>query len=244
LGIIVACLINLRHLILLRKKSSIDSIKNLLTTRQMIALYFYTWLWSMIGSWLLGIVWGILINPYYRSNINELLRPGSVSLISFGGFIGGILAGFWYFKKNNLPALRNWDLVIVYLPLIRVIHRIGCFLNGCCKGKPTQMAIGVYYPCNNITSYHPFPLYMAGFLMLIFLVLRSMRKKDYPDGFLLYFAFMFYFVGRFFIEFFRSEDYFVRVISVTMTQISCIIGFVIFSILFLKIIKLYSKRKI
>jgi len=240
LGIIVACLINIKYLIYLRNSKSVESIKNLLTVKQLVVFYFYLWLWSMIGSWFLGIIWGVLTNPYFRSHVNEVFWPGAVSLISFGGFIGGILAGFWYFKKINLPALRNWDLVVIYLPLIRVIHRIGCFLNGCCKGKPTRAAIGVYYPCDSTIAYHPFPIYMVVFLLFIFLVLRSMRKKDYPDGFLLYFAFTFYFGGRFFVEFFRNEYYFMKVAPITIAQISCTIGFVVFLVLLLKLIKLHS----
>jgi len=140
-----------------------------------------------------------------------------------------------------LPILRSWDLVAVYLPLIRVFHRIGCFLNGCCRGKPTKAAIGVYYPTDNAVAYHPFPLYMAVFLMVIFLILRYMRKRTYPDGFLWSVGFMLYFPGRFFIEFFRNEESIVRGIPITMAQLVCIIGSLVFLTVFLRLRKYYSK---
>ena len=76
----------------------------------------------------------------------------SVFAIWQGGleFLGGILSaiaviGFycWYHK---LPVRRYLDILAIGLMLALVFGRIGCFLNGCCFGKPTNLLWGVRFP--------------------------------------------------------------------------------------------------
>lgn len=73
-----------------------------------------------------------------------------------GGAILGISAIFLYLcfhkfviGRHELPIRRYLDVVAIALALALVLGRIGCFLNGCCYGKPTDLPWGVRFPYNS-----------------------------------------------------------------------------------------------
>jgi phosphatidylglycerol:prolipoprotein diacylglycerol transferase len=57
--------------------------------------------------------------------------------------IGVILFYIWYHK---LPMRHYLDVLAIGLVAALVFGRIGCFLNGCCYGKPTELPWGVRFP--------------------------------------------------------------------------------------------------
>ncbi|MDE6726456.1 MAG: prolipoprotein diacylglyceryl transferase, partial [Oscillospiraceae bacterium] len=50
--------------------------------------------------------------------------------VYYGGLIGGLIAGFIYVKKANMPFDVATDCAAVSIPLFHGISRIGCFLGG------------------------------------------------------------------------------------------------------------------
>jgi phosphatidylglycerol:prolipoprotein diacylglycerol transferase len=76
----------------------------------------------------------------------------SVFAIWQGGleFLGGILSAILviglYCRYHKLPVRRYLDILAIGLMLALVFGRIGCFLNGCCFGKPTNLPWGVRFP--------------------------------------------------------------------------------------------------
>lgn len=67
-------------------------------------------------------------------------------LIWYGGFAGGVLASWLYVRSHRLVWLRVADQVVPFLALGHAIGRIGCFLNGCCYGKPVGGCCGILFP--------------------------------------------------------------------------------------------------
>lgn len=76
----------------------------------------------------------------------------SVFAIWKGGLelLGGVLLAIavivlylWYY---NLPIRRYLDILAIGLMLALAFGRIGCFLNGCCFGKPTNLTWAVRFP--------------------------------------------------------------------------------------------------
>ena len=65
-------------------------------------------------------------------------------------FLGGVLMAigvvFVYVLANRLPLRRYFDILAIGLMLGLSFGRIGCFLNGCCFGKPTDVAWAVRFP--------------------------------------------------------------------------------------------------
>lgn len=78
--------------------------------------------------------------------------PLSVFAIWKGGLelLGGVLLAiaviFLYIHYHKLPLRHYLDALAVGLMLALVFGRIGCFLNGCCYGKPTDLPWGVRFP--------------------------------------------------------------------------------------------------
>ena len=57
--------------------------------------------------------------------------------------IAVILGYIWYHK---LPIRHYLDALAIGLMVALIFGRIGCFLNGCCYGRPTEMPCGVRFP--------------------------------------------------------------------------------------------------
>jgi len=63
-----------------------------------------------------------------------------------GGVILAVLVIFFFLVRHKLPIRRYLDALAVGLMLALVFGRVGCFLNGCCYGKPTDLPWGVRFP--------------------------------------------------------------------------------------------------
>ena len=112
-------------------------------------------------------------------------RGGLAGLMFYGGFLGGIIAGVMFVRANKMPVRKLMDAVAPAIVLGEGFTRIGCFLNGCCFGKPTGGPCGVAFPHNSPAgatfvgqSIHPTQLYSsaAGFLMFLFALWLEKRK--------------------------------------------------------------------
>lgn len=63
-----------------------------------------------------------------------------------GGVVLAIAIIVFYLYYHKLPLRQYLDILAVGLMLALVFGRIGCFLNGCCYGKPTDLPWGVRFP--------------------------------------------------------------------------------------------------
>ncbi|MBL7154611.1 MAG: prolipoprotein diacylglyceryl transferase [Phycisphaerae bacterium] len=67
-----------------------------------------------------------------------------------GGVILAISIIFLYLVYHKLPMRRYLDVLAVGLLMALVFGRVGCFLNGCCWGKPTTLPWGVRFPYDSL----------------------------------------------------------------------------------------------
>ncbi|MBI3087975.1 MAG: prolipoprotein diacylglyceryl transferase, partial [Candidatus Omnitrophica bacterium] len=103
--------------------------------------------WSVAGGLLGGRFLYILLNwELYARQPLEMLAVWHGGLVWYGGFLGGLLATGWYLKAHGYGVLRGLDQVIPFVALGHAVGRVGCFLNGCCSGKPTWAWCGVWMP--------------------------------------------------------------------------------------------------
>ena len=67
-------------------------------------------------------------------------------LVFYGGFIFAAFFAFWYMRKFKLPAWKISDVMGYALPFgLAITRSVGCTLNGCCYGKPTDIPLGIHY---------------------------------------------------------------------------------------------------
>ena len=82
--------------------------------------------------------------------------PLSIFKIWYGGLelVGGVIIAiaiiFLFLIYHKLPIRRYLDIIAIGLMLALVFGRIGCFLFGCCFGKPTELPWGIRFPYNSI----------------------------------------------------------------------------------------------
>ncbi|MGD8500075.1 MAG: prolipoprotein diacylglyceryl transferase, partial [Phycisphaerales bacterium] len=87
------------------------------------------------------------------------VRPLEVFAIWQGGLelLGGVTLAvsviLFYMLYHKLPIRRYLDVLAIGLMSALVFGRIGCFLNGCCYGKPAKLPWGVRFPYYSF-AYH------------------------------------------------------------------------------------------
>ncbi|MFC1538090.1 prolipoprotein diacylglyceryl transferase [Candidatus Latescibacterota bacterium] len=159
---------------------------------------------------------------------------GISGLILYGGLIAATFTAVIYMYRNKLSIPKYLDIIAPSLGIGQFFTRIGCFLNGCCFGKPTESVIGFVFPDNSVagmyypgTHLHPSQLYNSLAGLVIFLVLIFMERYKRFDGFLALIYFMMYAVIRFFTDYTRYYDSSLKFYNFTHNQVLGIIVFVI-----------------
>jgi len=71
----------------------------------------------------------------------------------YGGVIFAIPVIVLYSRHYKLPIRPSLDIVAIALMLGLSFGRMGCFLNGCCFGKPTELPWAVRFPYNSFAYF-------------------------------------------------------------------------------------------
>jgi phosphatidylglycerol:prolipoprotein diacylglycerol transferase len=132
----------------------------------------------------------------------DLDRGGAVW---YGGMIAAILAFAVLVRIRRLPMLALLDLTGPALLAAIAIGRIGCFLNGCCYGAPTDLPWGVACPVPPYVLVHPAPLYESAACALMAVGLWWLWGRRHSDGQVIAVAICGYAVWRFANEFLRGD---------------------------------------
>ncbi|MCF7958077.1 MAG: prolipoprotein diacylglyceryl transferase [Phycisphaerae bacterium] len=83
---------------------------------------------------------------YYSEKPGEILATWDGGLEFLGGFIGALGVMIIYFRLKKLPVLKFMDILAPALMLGLAFGRMGCTLNGCCFGAPTDRPWGIRFP--------------------------------------------------------------------------------------------------
>ncbi|MGI6680582.1 MAG: prolipoprotein diacylglyceryl transferase [Bdellovibrionota bacterium] len=169
-------------------------------------------------------IWGLLVGLlgakllYLITRLDEIfLNPSVLKYYITSGFVfyGALLTIIPFLiyvgKKYKFSVLKYLDIFMVVLPLGHSIGRIGCFLAGCCHGKPTNMPWGVKLysdivePSLKSVSIHPVQLYESFSLFILFIILYKLYQKRDFDGKILSLYFILYGIIRFIMEEFRGD---------------------------------------
>jgi len=104
-------------------------------------------LYSLIGG-VIGARLFYVIHYFdkYQNDLLGVFRTWNGGLELLGGVIAAIVIILAYLKFHKLPVLQYLDILAVGLMLALVFGRIGCFLNGCCYGKPADVPWAVRFP--------------------------------------------------------------------------------------------------
>ncbi len=124
----------------------------------------------------------------------------------FGGFVGGLLAGYWTIRAKRWPLVPVLAAATPALAVGQMLGRVGCFLVGDDYGKPTSLPWGVAFPRGLPPTFervHPTQLYEAAFLAVLAWILIRWRRAGVADRVVLGRYFVLAGVFRFLLEFVR-----------------------------------------
>ena len=147
------------------------------------------------------------INPFQSGHF------GIAGLNLYGGILMAIAGSWVYARISKLNLLEVFDYFAPTVGLGLGISRIGCFLNGCCFGTPTDLPWGVTFPLGSIPttvfglqSLHPAQIYSSLYGLALFVTLHFMMKRKRFTGQLIAVMFMAEAVFRFVIEYVRYYE--------------------------------------
>ncbi len=143
---------------------------------------------------------------YFSQNLVEVFAVRRGGLTFYGGFIAPLIGGFFYARVKKISMLKFLDFISPYIALGYGITRIGCFLNGCCYGIPTQTFLGMVFPAVDNIPRHPTQLYSAIAMFAVFLILGFLRRKPQARGVIFFSFILLYGIYRFLIEFLRVPE--------------------------------------
>lgn len=111
--------------------------------------------------------------PAWDEAMAALARTDVAGFASAGGVAGGALAAWWLARTMDLPFERLARPLVLGGCLFGVLARAGCFLAGCCHGRPSALPWAVVYPplapaarlYGAGVAVHPWPLYEAALLL-------------------------------------------------------------------------------
>lgn len=143
------------------------------------------------------------------ANPRLLLHILSGGLVFYGGLMGAVLGFYVYSKQYKIKLINIMDLIAPSIPLIHGFGRIGCFTAGCCYGIEYDGLFHVIFEQSqiapNAVALLPVQLISSGINFLGCIALFIFARKKRKPGKVIGVYFIFYSIGRFFIEFFRGD---------------------------------------
>ncbi len=213
LGFVLAYFVVMRQV----GRSSVPAAEGGLEKRQVGDVYLVMLISALLGSKIAHVLFE---SPGHRlpdgriaQSMGELLaadpwhwiRLDDAGYVWYGGLLGALGTAVFYFWRR--PHLRAWLYADAFAPAIvagAVLGRIGCFLAGCCHGRPTDVPWAVQFVTTRVPV-HPTQLYdtAAALVLAVPLYLHFVRRRF--EGETIAYLLMGYALLRAITEMFRGD---------------------------------------
>jgi len=175
---------------------------------QVLDMGFIVILCAIIGSRLAYVLLNI---SYYVEHPLDIFKMWQGGLVFSGGLVAVALVMIWYLKRRRLSFWKVGDLFAPAIAIGQGIGRMGCFMAGCCYGKPTGMPWGMIFTDPGTLAprnipLHPTQLYAALSGILIFAVLMILRAKRKFEGQVFLWFLILHSTSRLLMERLRGDD--------------------------------------
>lgn len=179
----------------------------------------YLWISRLVGNW-----------PHYVQAPHEVFKIPFSGGAFHGSVIAGLLFSLWYLKRFHLPLWKVADVTAAGTVLGFSLARIGCFMGGCCYGRPSALPWAVQFP-HLPESVHPTQLYESGLNLFLFVFLLHVLRRKKFDGQVIAWDIILNCIIRFGVEYFRGDPgrgYLIRGpgawSSLSVPQVICLLG--------------------
>lgn len=195
-------------------------------------LIFYTLIIGILGARVYYCVFNL---DYYLANPSEILKIYNGGLAIHGGVIAGLVFVYFYTKKKNVSFIKILDIVAPAVIIAQSFGRWGNFFN-----QEAHGGITTYQNLKNMNIpefiingmhiegkyYYPTFFFESIWCLIGFIILMiARRNKNLRKGFQIGFYFIWYGIGRFFIEAFRTDS--LMFFGLKIAQIVSLIGIII-----------------
>ncbi|MGH7951091.1 MAG: prolipoprotein diacylglyceryl transferase [Limisphaerales bacterium] len=174
-------------------------------------------LWLMVGAILGARI--VYVTTYWKDEfanqpLSEIFMIQHGGLVYYGGLIGAMIAGFIYIRWKKMPLWKTADVLAPSIALGSVFGRVGCLLNGCCYGRPTDVPWAITFtnpqahelsgtPLN--VPLHPTEIYDGGLNLILYIFLAWLFRRKKFDGEIFATYLICYAVFRSIVECFRGD---------------------------------------
>ena len=195
-------------------------------------LIFYTLIIGILGARVYYCAFNL---DYYLANPSEILKIYNGGLAIHGGVIAGLIFVYFYTKKKNVSFIKILDIVAPAVIIAQSFGRWGNFFNQEAHGGITtyQNLKNMHIPEFIINGmhiegkyYYPTFFFESIWCLIGFIILMFVRRnKNLRKGFQIGFYFIWYGIGRFFIEVLRTDS--LMFFNLKIAQIVSLIGIII-----------------
>jgi len=156
---------------------------------------------------------------HYLANPLEILQLWQGGMSFHGGFLGVLIALWFFARRRNKRWLEVTDFVAPLIPLGLAAGRLGNFINGELWGRVTNVPWAMVFPQVDDMPRHPSQLYefgLEGLLLFVVLWVYTVRRR--PIGAASGLFLIGYGACRFAAEFFREPDSFLGLLAFGLTM--------------------------
>lgn len=177
---------------------------------------------AIVGARLVYVITEL---PWFIKHPREALSLSGGGLSFFGGFGFALATGIAFARRSRVSAWVMADIAAPYVALAYAIARVGCFLNGCCYGTPSELPWAIPRSPQDLIPRHPTQIYASLGSLAIFAILLAIRRGRHFPGFRMFLYVGLYSVMRFVVEIFRDVP---RILGpLSLAQIVCIPAFLL-----------------
>ncbi|MBC3876089.1 prolipoprotein diacylglyceryl transferase [Undibacterium flavidum] len=181
---------------------------------------------DMLFYGVLGVVLGgrlgevIFYQPnYFFHHPLEILMVWKGGMSFHGGFLGVLIAMSLWARQAKIPLVHVYDFIAPLVPLGYAAGRFGNFINHELPGRAAapDFPFAMQWP-DVPYPVHPSPIYQASIDgILLFVIVWMFARKSRPALAVGALFVMLYGCARFFTEYFRTPDYEVSFIGITIS---------------------------
>ena len=158
---------------------------------------------------------------HYLANPIDILKVWQGGMSFHGGFLGVLIAMWWFSRKSKKHWLQVTDFIAPLVPLGYAAGRLGNFLNGELPGRVTTVPWAMWFPQVDAvpTARHPSQLYQFALDgVMLFIVLWLFSRKPKAMGAVSGLFLVGYGVFRFITEFAREPDDFLGFLALGLSM--------------------------
>lgn len=144
----------------------------------------------------------------YRHDPARIWRRSEGGMAMYGGFILVVPLSIPLLHFMGLPFGGFWDAAVLTILLGMAFARVGCFLNGCCAGRPSDAWFALSLPDHHGVWRRRIPTQLMEMILALALFGAAVSLRGYSPfpGAVFCFAVAAYGVGRWYLESLRDDE--------------------------------------